>query len=592
MHNIFITNSPLAASNIKTLGLLDHSIVLEEINSVFIGGNRVNDKSQESITFQHGNYFIVFDGCIYNRNELKEKLSRIDIVIETATDEELLIKAYSTWGESAFNKINGMFSTIIYDRSRNEIICARDKLGVKPLYYEWSEGYFQACSQLKPLLKDQYELCEDAVSIYLSCGYVPSPYTILDGINKLQPGHVLKIDINNKTKNINQYWGLVNCKSSGLSYEEEKHKVHKLLKDAVKIRIDSEKDLGCFLSGGIDSALVTAIASKVSDKKIKTFTVGFEDENYDESRIAQQFSDILGTEHHIEILTKEKFLKLLPEFIKAYDEPFADSSAFPSLLLNKTTKNFVPIALAGDGGDEGFLGYTHFDSILKFKQLAKVPYFLRKIISKFLPEKSHLKHILVIKNDEDFIERIFLGNQELLKKKYTEWVSKFYSDYKIFSHQSLQKAADLNIKLWLENDSNVKVERASRAYGMEVRSPFLDYQIIELARSLPIQYRFSKGIRKRILKDILEIYIPRDVFEQPKRGFSIPLADWLRTVLKDDIELKLSGNVLDAMPNLNTKEFNKMLRLHFEGKKDYSSFIWRVYVLVLWMNNNGRILTK
>lgn len=582
MRNIYVTNNSLRINEIK----FNNDIEFNLVNNVFIGG--VNDcaKKNKDMVFYAENFCTILDGKIYNYNELRTILSNSGVRLESSSDEELFIKAYSTWGHNAFNKINGVFSVVIYDVLRNEVVCARDRLGVKPLYYEWNKGHFQISSQLKLLIDGKQKLSEEAVSIYLSCGYVPSPYSIFAGINKLQPGHILKLDLNKNLKEIKKYWGLAPTETEDLSYSEAKHKVHEILKDAVKVRIDSGDDFCCFLSGGIDSALITAIASEISDKKIKTFTVGFEDAGYDESKVAQQFSDILDTEHHLEILTKEKFIELLPKFMEAYDEPFADSSALPSLLLNKTTKNHVSTAFAGDGGDESFLGYEHFDSVIKFKGLCKVPYVFRKIASVFFPIGSRFKTILTIKSENEFIERVFLGNQELLDKKQTKWVDRFYAGYKILSQHPLQKAADLNIQLWLENDSNVKVDRASRAYGMKVRSPFLDYRIVELARSLPIEYRFSDGIRKKILRDILETYIPRDVFEQPKKGFSIPLSDWLRTVLKSDLELQLSDDVLRAIPNLNVCEFKKMMSLHFKGEKDYSTFIWRVYVLVLWMNTH------
>lgn len=581
MINIYVTNIfEKVKKNNDTLAL-NNNITTYKCNDFFIGGNRVDMKKSQSIGYTFESYSIVLDGAIYNKKELQSALS-----VDSTTDEFLIIKAYSSWGLEAFNKINGVFSLVIYDSTRNEVICARDKLGVKPLYYEWNGGDFQICSRLKQISFENKQLSEVAVSAYLSCGYIPSPYTIFEGIKKLQPGCILRIDLHKNTKEIISYWKLAACKKELLNYEEATAKVHELLKDAVKIRIEEDKNFSCFLSGGIDSALVTAIASKLTTKKIKTFTVGFEEAEYDESAVAQQFSDILGTQHNVETLTKDKFIGLLPKFIEAYDEPFADSSALPSLLLNSTAVKNSPIALAGDGGDECFLGYEHFDSVVKFKRLERIPNLVRIIIAAILPSSSRFKAILSIPNEYKFIERIFIGNLDLLKNKNTEWLDTFYSGYKQLSTNGIQKAADLNIQLSLENDSNIKVERASRAYGLQVRSPFLDYRIVELARNLPVEFRFSDGIRKKILRDILEIYIPRDVFEQPKKGFSIPLADWLRTVLKNDIEKQLNDTVLNNIPNLDVKKFKKMMTLHFEKKHDYSAFIWRVYVLVLWKNFN------
>lgn len=581
MINIYVTNIFEKVKKINDTRALDNNIKAYKVHNIFMGGSRVDMKKSESIGYTFENYSIVLDGAIYNKKELQSALS-----VDSTNDEFLIIKAYSSWGLEAFNKINGIFSLVIYDSARNEVICARDKLGVKPLYYEWNGGNFQICSRLKQISFENKKLSEVAVSAYLSCGYVPSPYTIFEGIKKLRPGCILRIDLHKNTKEIISYWKLAACKKELLNYEEATAKVHELLKDAVKIRIEEDKNFSCFLSGGIDSALVTAIASKLTTKKIKTFTVGFEEAEYDESAVAQQFSDILGTEHSIEILTKEKFIGLLPKFIEAYDEPFADSSALPSLLLNSATKKRSTIALAGDGGDESFLGYKHFDSVVKFKKIESIPYSIRIIIAMLLPSSSRFKTIFSIPNKYKFIERIFIGNLELLNNKNTEWLNIFYTDYKKLSESEIQKAADLNIQLSLENDSLVKVERASRTYGLQVRSPFLDYRIVELARNLPVEFRFSDGIRKKILRDILEIYIPRDIFEQPKKGFSIPLADWLRTVLKNDIEKQLNDTALNNIPNLDVKKFKKMMTLHFEKKYDYSAFIWRVYVLVLWKNFN------
>ena len=582
MLNIYVTNAYSNVAELNSGKFRNQKIETDKINNILMGGSRIGSESKEVITFTDGEYSIVLDGSIYNRDELKITLSGHGIEFNSVRDEELLLKAYVFWGQEAFSKVNGIFSLVIYNAKRNEIISARDRLGVKPLYYSWQEGLFQICSKLLPIAGQNRNLSEEAVSAYLSCGYVPSPYTIIENVSKLQPGCILKLDLNNNTKEIIKYWKLAHCTINDISYEDAKARVHELLKDVVRIMVDEDEDFACFLSGGIDSALITAIATKLTEKKIKSF----ESSKYDESKVALQFSDILNTEHHIEILTKEKFIELLPAFIKAYDEPFGNSSAFPTMLLNSTTKKYVTTALAGDGGDEGFLGYSHFDSINKFKRLNKIPFILRKTLSIFLPRNNRFKTILTIKNEDAFIERIFVGNQELLKTKQYNWLDTSYSDYKYLSKDSIQKAADLNIELSVENDSNVKIDRASRAYGLQVRSPFLDYRIVELARCLPIEFRFSDGIRKKILRDILEIYIPREIFEQPKKGFSIPLSDWLRTVLKDDIELQLNDHTLNLIPNLNLKKFKKMMRQHFDNKCDHSTLIWRVYVLALWISAN------
>jgi asparagine synthase (glutamine-hydrolysing) len=332
---------------------------------------------------------------------------------------------------------------------------------------------------------------------------------------------------------------------------------------------------GSFLSGGIDSALISSIAAKIYKEPIKTFSIGFEDPKYDESKIAAQYAKIMGSVHTETICKPEDILQMLPKLIEVYDEPFGDSSALPSLLLNKVTKQYVTMALSGDGGDESFLGYNHFDWVAKFKNLIKVPFGIRIIASKMLwanalnAKTEPIRRILNIKSKNEFIAGIFVGYNSIVKKRNLDWLSN-YSGYKFWS-----------------KDSNVKVDRASMAYSVEVRSPFLDYRIIEFARSLPVSYRFMPGRKKRILRDILKEYIPEEVFDQPKRGFAVPIGQWIRKELKDEFIENLSDDFLNQVPNLNVSKFKKMFIDHLEGKSDYSSYIWRVFVLSKWYQEFG-----
>ncbi|RRJ89559.1 asparagine synthase (glutamine-hydrolyzing) [Paenimyroides tangerinum] len=537
--------------------------------------------------YVYKNLTIVFNGEIYNFLDIKNELIKIGFEFETTSDTEVLLIGYYHWGKAILDKLNGMFAFAIYDSITNKVFCARDRMGVKPFYYFWKDGQFEICSQLQPLKNKTSKISEEAISIYLCTGYVPSPYSIFENIYKLQPGHSIEFDLNAKKQIIEQYWNLKPVELTNLTYDEAKNQLKDLLFDAVKIRMQSDVSLGSFLSGGIDSALVTAIASSISNEKIKTFTIGFDDSKYDESKVAEKFSDIIGTEHTTTIVQTNDFYELLNKMLEVYDEPFADSSALPSLLLNKITKNYVTVALSGDGGDESFIGYNHFFSISKFNKLKKIPYVFRIGLSQLLPETNNLKSVLKCKSENDFIERTFIGNQELLNKKSKYWLEKYYSDYRGFSDSNIQKTADLNIKLWLENDSNVKVDRASMANSVETRSPFLDFRVVEFARTLPIDFRFKNGTTKFILKDILKDFIPEQIFNLPKRGFAIPIADWLRNELKENLLVNLTDDILKSIPNLNNKIFKEQLHLHLESKVDYSFNIWRVYILVLWLNKNN-----
>jgi asparagine synthase (glutamine-hydrolysing) len=600
MCGIYLTNTPLEKKKleIKLSGIShrgpDFTGILQQDNLSF-GHTRLSIIDLDSRSNQpmiHEDYVLVYNGEIYNYKTIKIQLEELGETFSTQSDSEVLLIGYKRWGKNLVPKLNGMFAFSIHDKKKNEIFSARDRLGVKPFYYSWDKGVFEICSQIKPLAENK-TIDQEAIEIYLQTGYVPSPWSIYKEVKKLKPGHSMTIKLTSSEIEFEQYWELQSPKESKLSYQEAKEELHKLLKDAVKIRLQSDVPYGSFLSGGIDSALVSAIANKTKNGNLKTFTIGFDDPKYDESILAETFSQIIGSSHQETICSAKDLIDLLPTFFKIYGEPFADSSAIPSLLLNKTTKPQVTVALSGDGGDESFLGYNHFDWSSKLKFILKTPYFFRRIISKIIPFKlmgtsgEIKKNILKHKTLNNFIEGIFTGRGPLLLKHMNlGWLEEFKL-FRTLSSKPLQRTADLNIKLWLENDSNVKVDRASMAYGVEVRSPFLDYRIIEFARTLPVSYRFHNGKRKRILRDILSEYIPEKIFDVPKKGFAIPLADWMCNELKEDIQLHLTDEFLGRIKGLNVKRVKKFMRLHFTHKGDYSAYIWRVYVLAKWFKNNS-----
>lgn len=567
---------------------------IKAIDEVTFGHLRLSIIDLESRSNQpmiFAQLMIVFNGEIYNYLSIKNELIAMGYQFDTTSDTEVLLKGFDAWGEKLVPKLNGMFAFVIYDKDKKTLFCSRDRLGVKPFYYHWRNGYFEICSQLRPMVS-KAKINKEAISMYLECAYIPSPYTIYEDIHKLSPGYNLEIDLNTKVLKLSKYWDLTNVELSAYSYEQAKDHLHELLKDAVKIRLMSDVPYGSFLSGGIDSALISSIAAEVNPDQIKTFSIGFEDPEFDESKIAAQYAAIIKSDHTEINCTVQNVLEMLPKLVEVYDEPFGDSSALPSLLLNKMTKKHVTMALSGDGGDESFLGYNHFDWVTMFNKLIKIPYALR-YLSSFLFVKNifgkrtaSFKRILQTKSKADFIYGIFLGYNSLLKNRDTTWL-KNYSKSLEYSNNTLQKTADLNIKLWLENDSNVKVDRASMAYSVEVRSPFLDYRIIEFARTLPISFRYLPGRKKRILRDILKEYIPEAIFDHPKRGFAVPIGKWIREELRTEFEINLADDFLNQVPNLDVVKFKKMFTAHLNGKYDYASYIWRVYVLSKWYQEFG-----
>lgn len=573
------------------------NIGVTKINDITLGHLRLsildlNIRSNQPMIYK--NLSLTYNGEIYNYEDIKDELVNLGYEFETESDTEVLLKGYYEWGKHVLDKTNGMFAFSIYDKEKNTIFSSRDRLGVKPFYYYWEDGKFEICSQLRPLINEKSTVNNKAISIYLDTGYIPSPYSAIENIYKLPPGNYMEIDLNKNQLATHPFWDLQKATLTNASYDEAKRQVHDLLRDAVKIRLRSDVPIGSFLSGGIDSALVSGIAAEISENKINTFSIGFEDPKYDESKVAEQYAGFLKTNHTTIMCKIEDVLNMIPKYIKVYDEPFADSSGLPSLLLNSVTKQHVTVALSGDGGDESFLGYNYFSFLKKNKIIFLLPISLRKLIIKIkglsliriLTKKAIPEKLFVTKDVNQYIIGHFTGYDSFQKNRFTKWI-KHYCNFKKTATHFLQRAADLNIKLWLENDSNVKVDRASMAYSVEVRSPFLDYRIVEKARTLPVNYRFRNGIRKKILRDILSEYIPEEVFDQPKKGFSIPLGNWMRNELKDEIMSNLNDDFLSFVPNLDIKKFKQHLSDHMTGKADFKTNVWKLYILRKWYEEFG-----
>ena len=594
MCGIYITNKPY-----------EDGVIRDKLNSIsFRGPDFTGIEKKKNLIFGHlrlsildldsrsnqpmtyNNLTIVFNGEIYNYKVVKNELINLGYSFKTESDTEVLLIGFRHWGKKVLEKINGMFAFSIFDAITNILFSARDRLGVKPLYYYWHNGQLELCSQIKPMLKNK-ALNKEAISIYLDTGYVPSPYSIVENVFKLPAGNYMEIDFTTNKISVQEYWNLKNVQIKSISYEDAKKELHDLLKDAVRIRLQSDVPIGSFLSGGIDSSLISSIAAKVSSTQINTFSIGFDNPAYDESKTAEQFASILKSNHKTTICQPSDIMELIPKLIEVFDEPFADSSALPSLLLSKVTKQYVTVALSGDGGDESFIGYSYFDSLIKNKFIIDIPYQIRKVLASpsvlnFFGINTHrVRNALRTRTRNDFIENIYSRKGFLLKQKRQKWMS-HYQGYKEWSNSLLQKAADLQIKLWLANNSNVKVDRASMAYSIEVRSPFLDYRIIEYARTLPMNFKYERGNQKKILRDILKEYIPEEIFNKPKRGFSVPIGQWMRHELREEFDIALNDEFLNRVPNLNVEKFKFLKEKHMEGTENHEVYIWKLFVLSKW----------
>tara|TARA_Y100001970_G_scaffold159011_1_gene194507 strand:+ start:22598 stop:24424 length:1827 start_codon:yes stop_codon:yes gene_type:complete len=565
-------------------------------DNIYIGHLRLSiidlDKRSNQ-PFEKNNCLIVFNGEIYNYKKIKKELKKYGYSFITKSDTEVLLTAYLHWGEKMLNRLEGMFAFSIYDRNKKIIFSARDRLGQKPFYYHFKNGNIEICSQLKPISKNK-NISIKALSIYYDLGYVPSPYSIYKDVYKLKAGNYLIIDLKKNKLLEKSYWDLKKSKiDNHINYNYVKKKVKDLIRNSIDKRLISDVPLGFFLSSGVDSSLIASLLSNKSKKKSNFFTIGFNEKKYDESIISYQISKKLKINQTIKYFTNEDIFNEIEKHQQVFDEPFADSTTLPTLLLSKLVKNKISVAITGDAGDESFFGYNHFKWLRYFNLMTYIPLHIRKIISFLLSKINKLVNnkrlgfiskIILYKNNYDFIKSIFLGIETLAKNKDESWFNDHYEKYLFISNNYFQSAADLNIKLWLENDSNVKTDRSSMAYSLEIRSPLIDHKLIEYCRLLPVNYRFDK----KLLKDILyELDLKKSYFEN-KKGFSVPIKEWSRSYLKDRILNKLNDEFLNSLPNFNHIKFKKMIDDHFSYKSDYSYFIWRIFMLSLWFDKNEK----
>lgn len=566
----------------------------QQEKQIILGHNRLSiidldPRSNQPFTYVE-EIHIVFNGEIYNFQHIKENLIKIGYKFHTTGDTEVICAAYLEYGEDCVNHFNGMFAFVIYDKIKNQFFGARDRLGQKPFYYYHNGTDFEFASQVSSiqLHNSNLTISKRAIDAYLTWGNIPDPLSIFNEVKKLLPGNSFIFDLKSGQLKTKVYWDIDykgQNKFSG-SYEDAKAELTNILSNAVKIRMFADVPVGVFLSGGIDSSLITAMATKTYDAKVKTFSVKFNDKGFDESKYAQQVADHLHTEHNVIECKYDEGLDLIENLHHYYDEPFADSSAIPSMLLAKHTKKQVTVALSGDAGDESFLGYHRYNWIKKGANFMQIPYPIRLILSKLTALSPNyrlkiLSEFMVYKS----INMAYLDSltgQNLSNTKDVE-------ELKYLMHENknlLERVSDFDLKTYLNWDINTKVDRATMAYSLEARSPLIDYRVVEFARSLPTEYKFKGNNQKRILKDILYQYVPKEIFNRPKAGFTMPFEKWFREDLKDYVLTELSPDSLKEIPSINVKEVTSKIKSHLDGHSNQYPIIWKLLVLKQWLNKN------
>jgi asparagine synthase (glutamine-hydrolysing) len=584
--------------------------------SIGLGHRRlaVIDLSTEANQPMHySSLHLIFNGEIYNYNEVRDRLIALGHSFKTHSDTEMILHSWQEWGMKCIDQWRGMFAIAIYDEEKNELTCIRDRAGVKPVYYYWNDDLFLFSSELKSLTAHpqfKKEINRDAVASYLQYGYVSHPHCIYRNTFKLPPGHLLTINIDTQNISTTKYWDVYdayNQPKMDLPLSEIIDETEKVLAESFKQRMVWGFPVGVFLSGGYDSSCVTALLQKGSTEKIKTFTIGTTDKKLNEAPFAKQIAEHLGTDHTEHYCTPKEALEIIPELPYYYDEPFADSSAIPTILVSRLARKRVTVALSADAGDEVFAGYNRYDYLSRYSQkLQAIPRPVRKMAATVMENVSSesipyfrnqynfhsrydkLKNLLnnpsdaeLLKNlsqvfDQKNINQLFEKNVEELPTAHSG------SGLKKEFYDPLSYMMAVDYQTYMVDDILQKVDRATMSVSLEGREPFLDQNIIEWAARIPSEYKYYQGQKKYILKQIVHKHIPRQLMERPKMGFGIPVESWLTNELKDLVVEYLSEAKLKEHGLFDVAEVQKLTAGFFSGRTEKYLKIWHLLMFQMW----------
>lgn len=560
---------------------------------------------------EDGTIWVTHNGEIYNFVELRKELEKRGHRFKSNTDTEVIIHSYEEYGEKCVERFNGMFAFGIWDERERKLFLARDRLGKKPLHYAHLPNGFIFASQIKSILRHprvKREVDLDALGYYLTMGYIPAPLSIVKGLSKLPGGHFLVYQGNNIR--IEKYWDVEYSSEQGVQGDEESHveKLKELLKDSVKIRLISDVPLGVFLSGGIDSSLILGLASQFSSKPVKAFSIGFREDSYNELQYAKRVSEHFGAEHHEFMVTPETLNGILPEIMEFFDEPVADPSFLPTYLLSKLTREYVTVALGGDGADEDFGGYVTHKNARYAEIYRRLPGFLRKNFIEpmiwSLPASFEYMSfdytakvfIAGIQYPVEIANLLWLGvftpveccrlspshfGQSMLEAKLKDVGRDYLMTHSDLS--ALNKILYLDTKYFLQDDLLVKVDLMSMAHSLEVRAPFLDYRLVEYTAKMPSHFKVRGRTSKYIFKKVANDILPSDIIHRKKQGFSVPVAQWLQkgeglTLIRDVLH---NGHFVKA-GFFNYDYISELLEQHTNQRINNWKKLWALLILELW----------
>lgn len=556
--------------------------------------------------------YIIFNGEIYNYDEIRSELIRLGHSFTSHSDTEVILHAWREWGEASITKWRGMFAIAMYDERVDELILIRDRPGVKPLHYYWYNDLFLFGSELKSILAHPAfvrEIDPAATALYLQYGHVPSPHCIFRHTHKLLPGNILRFKISERGFSTHSYWSVYdyyNKPKLNIPLPDAIEETERILSESFRYRMVSDVPVGVFLSGGYDSTCVTALLQKQQTDKLKTFTIGAIDAKLDEAPFARQIAAQLGTDHTEYYCSTKEALDIIPDLPYYFDEPFADSSAIPTILVSRLAREKVTVALSADAGDEIFAGYNRYDYIRYAKRIQNVPNFLRQGMAGLMGLISS-ENIPYFKNTINFhsrygkfrnllqdpsISELMKNLNQVFTESDTRALMRDTIQFPMtrYSYNLLQPSnydylsymMAIDYETYMLDDILVKVDRATMSTGLEGREPFLDQNIIEWAAQLPSDYKYHKGQKKYILREIVHKYIPKEQMNRPKMGFAIPIENWLVNDLRHLVEDYLSTSALNSHGLFNNQRVQKIKDRYMSGETEQYQKVWHLLMFQMW----------
>lgn len=568
---------------------------------------------QQPLYNEDGTVVVVFNGEIYNFQDLVPELQALGHVFRTRSDTEVIVHAWEAWGPKCVQRLRGMFAFALWDRNQQALFLARDRLGVKPLYYApLPDGQFIFGSELKSLLVHPdlpREMDLLAAEDYFAYGYIPEPRSIFKRVYKLPPGCSLTLHRHQPIPEPVQYWDVSFKETLSLSEQDASDELIHRLRESVKIRLISEVPLGAFLSGGVDSSAVVAMMAGLSADPVVTCSISFGDAAYNEAAYAQTVADQYHTQHHVEQVDPDD-ISLVDRLATVYDEPYADSSAMPTFRVCELARKTVIVALSGDGGDESFGGYRRYRWHVNEERLRSVlPLQLRRpafgLLGRFYPKADWAPRIFRAKSTFEALARSSVEayfhsvsilsdgmRSELFSSRFRSELQG-YSAVEVLKRHAERASTDnplslvqyLDIKTYLVGDINTKVDRASMAHGLEVREPLMDHTLVEWLANLSPEFKLRRGEGKYLLKKALEPYLPSGILYRPKMGFAVPLNKWFRGPLRETMRNAVLGPVLAETGWFNAPYLERLVEDHLSGRRDYSAPLWTLMMFESFLRN-------